>query len=144
MTTISSLHSISTRRPKIFISEASLHRLEALAESALERDPILANRLLDELERARIVDQDKMPANVVAIGNAVTYRDGTTGQERTVMLVFPTDADIKQQKISIMTPIGVALLGLKKGARFYWDTRDGERRMLTIVSVMPAITAANS
>ncbi|WP_373090063.1 nucleoside diphosphate kinase regulator [Sneathiella sp.] len=144
MTTISSPLPISTRRPKIVISEASLGRLEALAERTLARDPALAGRLLDELGRARIVDERKMPVNVVAIGNAVTYRDETTGQERTVTLVFPADADIALQKISIMTPIGVALLGLKEGASFYWDTRDGERRMLTIVSVMSATSVTAS
>lgn len=135
MTTISSPVRISTRRPKIVIGEESLPRLEALAEKSLDRDPALAGRLLDELERAHIVKQRKIPANVAAIGNMVTYRDETTGQERSVTLVFPIDADIAQQKISIMTPIGVALLGLKEGARFYWDTRGGERRMLTLVHV---------
>ncbi|MBO0333949.1 nucleoside diphosphate kinase regulator [Sneathiella sp. CAU 1612] len=135
MATTSTSLPISTRRPKIVISDASLNRLEALAERSFERDPALASRLLDEIGRARIVNAQKMPANVVAIGNVVTYRDGTTGQERTVTLVFPGDADIASQKISIMTPIGVALLGLKEGASFYWDTRDGERRMLTVVRV---------
>lgn len=144
MATTSSSLPISTRRPKIVISEASLHRLEALAERSFERDPALAGRLLDEIARARIVEAQKMPANVVAIGNVVTYRDGTTGQERTVTLVFPGDADIARQKISILTPIGVALLGLKEGASFYWDTRDGERRILTAVRVSSEAPASEN
>ena len=144
MVTASSQLPISTRRPKIVISAASLPRLEALAERFLERDSALADRLLDELARARIVDQHKMPANVAAIGNVVTYRDGTTGEERTVTLVFPGEADIAHQKVSIMTPIGIALIGLKEGASFYWDTREGERRMLTIVRVASAASAGVS
>ena len=139
MSSISFPRSISTRRPKIIISEETWPRLEALAENALESDPAPAGRLLDELDRASIVNQRKMPTAVATIGNFVTYRDGTTGQERTVMLVYPVDADIAHQKISVLTPIGVALLGLKEGASYFWDTREGERRMLTVVRVTPAV-----
>ena len=62
MATLSSAVRISTRHPKIVIGEGSLHRLEAIAEKALDRDPALAGRLLDELERAHIVKQNKIPA----------------------------------------------------------------------------------
>ena len=50
-------------------------------------------------------------------------------------LVFPEEADITRQRVSVMTPIGVALLGLAEGAEFYWDTRDNQRRMLLIIKV---------
>lgn len=124
-----------TRNPRIVINADDLDHLEALAEGAMARNADLADRLLDELGRAKVVPAAKMPANVVAIGNTVTYRDETSGQERTVTLVYPEDADIAQGMISVMTPIGVALLGLSEGTSFYWDTRAEQRRTLTVIAV---------
>ena len=123
------------RRPKVVIGADCLGRLEALAEGAIQRNPDLADRLLGEIGRARIVPAAKLPKNVVAIGRAVTYRDETTGQEKTVTPVFPEDADIASGRISILTPIGVALIGLAEGASLHWDTRDEERRVLTVLHV---------
>src|SRR5690606_40665024 len=91
----------------------------------------LADRLLDELGRARIVPAGKMPKSVVAIGSRVTYRDEAAGQVKSVTLVYPEEADITRQRVSVMTPIGVALLGLAEGAAFYWDTRDNQDRKST-------------
>lgn len=125
----------SPRAPKIVISETEIAHIEALAAGAMQRNPVLADRLLDEIERARVVKSEKMPVDVVTIGSTVTYRDETTGQEKAVTLVYPEDADISRQQISIMTPIGVALLGLSEGAAFYWDTRSDQRRTLTVISV---------
>ena len=134
----------SPRHPRVVISQAALDRLEGLAEGAMQRSPGLADRLLDELGRARIVAPSKMPKNVVAIGNAVTYRDEASGQERVVTLVYPEDADIARQRISVMTPLGVALLGLAEGASFHWNTRAEQRRMLTVIRVAPAVADLGS
>lgn len=123
------------RDPKIVIDAAHLDHIEALAEGAMQRHPTMADRLLHEIGRARVVPSKKMPKTVVSIGSTVTYRDETTGHERSVMLVYPEEADIARQRISLMTPIGVALLGLSEGAAFYWDTRDDQRRTLTVISV---------
>ncbi|MCT4334872.1 nucleoside diphosphate kinase regulator [Paracoccus sp. YLB-12] len=123
------------RRPKVVISADCLGRLEALAEGAIQRNPDLADRLLGEISRARIVPAAKLLENVVANCRAVTYRDETTGQEKTVTPVFPEDADIARGRISILTSIGVALIVLAEGASLHWDTRDGERRILTVLHV---------
>lgn len=123
------------RRPGITISADALDKLEALAFGALQRDPDLADRLLAELGRARIVSTKRFPSNVVAVGRTVTYRDETTGQEKTVSLVLPEDADIARGRVSILTPIGVALIGLAENASFHWETRDGTRRVLTVLCV---------
>lgn len=123
------------RHPKIVISADDLAHIEALAEGAMQRNPALADRLLDEIGRARIAPSGKMPKSVVAIGSRVTYRDEGTGQVKSVTLVYPEEADIMRQRVSVMTPIGVALLGLAEGAAFYWDTRDNQRRMLTVIRV---------
>ncbi|WP_226780606.1 nucleoside diphosphate kinase regulator [Oceaniglobus trochenteri] len=133
--TTESVKKRTTRRPKIVINADELAHIEGLAEGAWNSNPALAERLQDEIARARIVKPAKMPANVITIGSLVTYRDETTKQEKTVTLVYPEKADISCQRISVMTPIGVALLGLPEGAEFHWDTRDNQRRMLTVVRV---------
>jgi regulator of nucleoside diphosphate kinase len=125
-------------RPRIVIDRAHLGRLESLASSATRRAPALADRLLEELGRAEIVDSARMPSEVVTLGNAATYRDETTGREQTVTLVLPGEADIALGRVSVLTPIGVALLGLAEGASFSWDTRQGETRALTVTRVAPA------
>lgn len=127
----------STRRPKVVIGETMLARIEALAEGALRRTPELADKLLEELGRARIVPDRKVPATVVTVGSRVTYRDETTGKDQSLTLVFPEQADIDRQRVSVMTPVGVALIGLAEGATFHWDTRDNQRRTLTVVRVEP-------
>jgi regulator of nucleoside diphosphate kinase len=133
-----------TRLPDIVLSDATLARIDALVDGAALRNPALAQRLLEELGRARIVPARDMPANIVAIGSTVTYRDEAAGTERTVTLVFPEDADIARQKVSVMTPIGVALLGLPEGAAFYWDTRTDQRRTLTVIRVEPGAAARSA
>ncbi|MEX0692821.1 MAG: nucleoside diphosphate kinase regulator [Rhodospirillales bacterium] len=137
MTAVNETLRTPEHHPDVVINQETLHRIEALAEGALNLNPALAEKLLNELVHAQIVASDRMPENIVAIGNDVTYRDEMTGQEKTVMLAFPKDADIARQRVSVMTPLGVALLGLAEGAVFYWDTRDGKRRMLTVIRVKP-------
>ena len=129
----------STRRPKIIIDAHQLAHIEGLAEGARHRNPELSDRLLDELGRASIIATEKMPANVVTIGSTVTYRDDGNGQEKSATLVYPEDADISKLRVSVMTPIGVALLGLTEGASFHWDTRDHQRRLLTVTRVEPPV-----
>ncbi len=122
-------------RPKIVIDAAQLSHLEALADGAMDRMPEMADRLLTELARARVVETAKLPADIVAIGREVTWRDESTGKEQTATLVWPEEADIAQGRISVATPIGVALIGLPAGARFTWQTRGGQERDLTVISV---------
>lgn len=129
-------------RPQITIARETIDHLEALVQGASARMPELADRLLDELSRARILPTARMPEDVVRIGNRVTWRDETTGQEQTATLVWPEEADIDTGRASVLTPIGVALIGLKAGARFQWETRNGEIRDLTVLSVGPGTAPA--
>lgn len=125
------------RKPRVTIGAGSLERLEGLADGAMARHPDLADRLLEELGRAKIVPDAKLPDDVVAMHRHVTYRDESTGQDKTVTLVYPEEADISRGYVSVLTPIGIALLGLAEEATFPWETRDGTRRVLTVVSVAP-------
>ncbi len=95
-----------------------------------------ADGLLYELERARVVKDEALPSDVVRMGSTVRYRAGG-GAERVVELVYPADADIGQGRISVLTPVGTALLGLKPDQSITWTTRDGRNQMMTVLSVLP-------
>ena len=127
----------SRRQPKIVLERDTIEQLEALAEGAMRRTPELADRLLTELSRAKIVAKGKLGVDIVTLGRAVTFRDETSGKVQTVTLVLPEQADISQGRASLMTPMGVALIGLSVGMTFRWITRDGEERSLTVLEVHP-------
>jgi regulator of nucleoside diphosphate kinase len=69
------------------------------------------------------------------MGSDVLYRDDLTREVRRVSLVFPGEADISQNKISVLTPVGTALIGLRAGQSITWPTRSGEMKRLTVLKV---------
>lgn len=130
---------IAQQEPPITLDAAWSERLEELAAVAIRRGlGAVGDRLMAEVARANVLPSAEMPADVVNIGSAVRYRDETTGREQTVTLVLPTEVDIDRGRISVLTPIGAALIGLRSGASIGWETRDGEERRLTVLGVGPS------
>ena len=128
---------LDTTLATVVIDEAYYDRLESLALGGMERSLAAAERLLEELERAEVLPSEQVPANVVNIGSKVIYRDEDTGQNHSAVLVFPGEADISQQRISVLTPVGAALIGLSEGQSINWLSRDGRERRLTVLEVKP-------
>ena len=125
---------LSRRKPAIQITRRDHEQLTKLADSYASSQPDLAEELYMELDRARIVADDKAGADFVRVGS--TFRFTTDGgDDRTVTLVLPGEADIAAGKVSVMTPIGVALVGLSAGQSMKWTARDGKVHTLSIVSV---------
>lgn len=122
--------------PPLLIDEEQYEQLEALARAALRRVPEVAHVLLEEIERAQILPSDHIPPTVIKVGSEVGFRDELSGKIKVVRLVFPVDADISKNCISVLTPIGVALIGLCEGDVFTWKTVSGEVRRLTILVVV--------
>jgi len=122
------------QKPRIIVSDTDQSRLTTLATDALERFPQAAQELLSEMERAAVVSAEAVPPNVVQMGSGVVFRSDN-GETRRVTLVFPGQADIAAVRISILTPIGAALIGLSEGQSIAWKTRDGRLRQLTILAV---------
>ena len=133
-------NSASTRLPKIHLDKTLVGRLEALAASVMRRSPEVGERLIDEIARAKLVAPDKMRDDVVTIGSGVNYRDLDMAREHTVSVVYPENANIEEGRISVLTPVGVALLGLSPGATISWVTRDDETRQLEVLEVRPPST----
>jgi regulator of nucleoside diphosphate kinase len=123
------------RKPRIAIHEEDFPRLSRLAELATKAMPDVAGYLERELQRARIISGKAASARVIRMGSKVEYMDETTGKVHAVTLVYPADSDIEHGLVSVLTPIGAALLGLSQGQSIHWNTRGGECRRLTVVSL---------
>ena len=121
------------RLPDIVVGDSDYARLISLANAALESVPETAEELLSELDRARIVADESVPRDVVRMGSIVEFRTGA--ERKRVTLVFPPDADIAAGKVSVLTPVGAALIGLAKGESITWTARDGTSHELTILKV---------
>jgi regulator of nucleoside diphosphate kinase len=121
------------RKPRIVIGESDYEQLMGLA-SGTGRWAEAADDLLSEMERAKVVAPNKVPTEVVRMGSVVRYQPDN-GPERVVTLVFPAEADISTGKISVLTPVGTALIGLKAGQSIAWEARDGRKHLLTVLAV---------
>ncbi|TPK54818.1 nucleoside diphosphate kinase regulator [Mesorhizobium sp. B2-4-19] len=122
------------RKPNIRISQSDHARLSVLASTVAARNPDASDELLAELERARVVADGWVSADIVQMGSTVTFKPDT-GDAKTVTLVFPGDADISEGKVSILTPIGTALIGLSSGQSMIWTARDGRQHELSVLAV---------
>ena len=131
----------SPRRARAVIDASLVERLDSLAGAAVARLPETAYPLVNKLSAAKLVPPARLPADVITIGSLVEYRDDLTGRAMRVRLVWPEHADISRGRVSVLTPVGVALLGLCAGGRFRWITRGGEERALTVIQVTPEGTS---
>ena len=117
----------------IRITEVDRRRLEKLIEIAGECDGAADHRYLRELEheldRAETVASEDMPVNVITMRSKVRLKDMTTGEEMIYTLVFPTEADFSGGRISILAPIGTAMLGYRVGDTIEWRVPSGLRRL---------------
>lgn len=125
----------SPRPARVALDAALVERFESLASAAMERFPEAAYPLVTKLSRARLVVASRLPEDCVTIGSSVCYQDELTGRTQQVTLVLPERADISRGLVSVLTPIGVALLGLRPGNRVRWETRAGEERALSVLTV---------
>lgn len=127
-------------KPAIRVTRSDHERLSRLAESYSARNPDVADQLLAELDRARVVEDARIPADVVRMGSRLRFTTDA-GEDRTVTLVYPGEADIAEGKVSILTPIGAALIGLSAGQSIDWTARDGRIHRLTVENVEPMVPA---
>jgi regulator of nucleoside diphosphate kinase len=136
---MSARHNTSGRtnhlRPPITLTTTDHRRLSGLVRAAMNNMPEMASGLADEIDRAHVLAKGRHPTDVVCMGCEVKFRDDTSGKIQNVILVYPGDADISRSKISVLTPIGTALIGLRSGSSITWETRAGELKRLTVLEV---------
>ena len=123
-------------RPPVTLFEAEADTLYELAWAARGKSQMSAALLLEELSRAEFCDRASLPGDVVTMQSEVVFHDADSGEEHRVRLVYPRDADIERHRLSVLTPVGAALIGLRRGSCIDWPTRLGATRRLRIVDVI--------
>ncbi len=121
--------------PEIVLATDDYQRLLGLVAASATSAPEVSDYLAEELDRATVVRREEVEPTVVTMNALVTFRDETTGQVRTVTLVYPREADLAAGKVSVLTPIGAALIGLAEGQSICWHTRTGDMKTLTVTEV---------
>ena len=132
---IETLGRTSRTKPRITLSTDDYDRLSALADAAMTNMPELAAELADEIGRAHVVEAGRRPQQVVGMHSDVEFRDEGSGKVQRLTLVYPEDADIRQRRLSVLTPVGTALIGVRVGDSIGWETPSGQIRRLTVLSV---------
>lgn len=115
----------------LIISDTDHRRLEAILESARMDSRVRESSLKAleiELGRARVVPADKVPADVVTMNSVVRLRDLDSDELERYELVYPTEADMSAHRISVLAPVGTAILGYRRGDLIEWPVPAGLRR----------------
>jgi regulator of nucleoside diphosphate kinase len=116
----------------IVISDADRRRLEAMIESVRDNVSLRVDSLAaleGELERARVVPESDVPPEVITMNSVVRLRDLVSGETQEFELVYPADADVSRDRISVLAPVGTAVLGYRRGDVIEWPVPAGLRRL---------------
>jgi len=113
---------------EIYITEYDMERLRSIIEIYGGNDRSYLEQLEDELDKARVVDPKNIPDNVVTMNSIVRIKDLDTGEEETFTLVFPGKTNITEKAVSILAPIGTALIGYGEGDIIEWEVPAGTKR----------------
>lgn len=119
--------------PAILLSRADFDALDRLVGDLPGTGP--AGLLQQELDRAEVCDDAKMPRDVVGLNRWLHYADDRHPEVRRVQLVLPREADIDAGRVSILSHVGAGLIGLKEGESIVWPAPAGETRKLTAVLI---------
>jgi regulator of nucleoside diphosphate kinase len=137
-----------TGHRRIVITRDDMARLRDLVRqgrTTARRDLDHLAELDRELDHAEIVEPGDVAADVVTMHSTVRVRDLDRGVRRVYTLAFPTEADIERRRISILAPIGTALIGYRAGDQVEWPTPGGTRRLeIEEVLFQPEAAAAHA
>jgi regulator of nucleoside diphosphate kinase len=121
----------------IQLTVQDMARLRAVVDLHSEGVERSAAELLEaELERAHVVSQEDLPADVVSMRSRVLYEDADTEERREAVLVYPEEADLARSQISVLAPVGAALLGLRAGQSISWPVPGRRTRTIRVLSVV--------
>lgn len=109
-----------TKKAKIIISSLDADRLQRIIDNLPASSSAVGERLEEELARADIVEPKQIPSTVVTMNSTVRFKVDSSDEEFTMTLVYPKDVDVAKNKISVLAPVGSAMLGLKQGAELEW------------------------
>lgn len=118
---------------QIFVTDFDMKRYKWLLNNSAKFDSTYNKHLKElelELQNAVVVDPKDIPPDVITMHSKFSIRDLITNEESVYTLVFPFDADIEQKKLSILDPIGVAVIGYRKGDVVEWEVPEGKRKIM--------------
>lgn len=124
----------TVRKPRILITSQDLELLESMVGPSTFRTAAI-ELLEEELSRAAVVNDDFSARSFCRIGSWVTYEDLGSGQIRNIKIVLPGEADIDKRRVSVLSAVGAALLGLAPDAEFGWTDDNGRPHRLKVLSV---------
>lgn len=123
-------------RPTIIINELDAERIDRLLEQPSFASLPVAAALNDELDRAQMCAPQDMPADVVTMNSQVKFRDLTTGEVRTRTLVYPANMTDSSTQLSVLAPVGAALIGLRVGDTIHWELPGGIATHLEVLELI--------
>jgi len=148
---IETMQRAGAAQPRVLLSGGDFSRLRDLARATMARHPVEdaakdAQFLLEELDRADIVPPDWIPTGIVGMNSYVEFRDDPAGTVRRLQLVYPYQANLEAGRLSVLSLVGAALIGLAERQSITWQARDGRDRCLTVLrtSNEPFTTGADA
>ena len=123
------------KKPEITLSRIDAERLERMLDSLVGRSFPGRLELEDEIARAHVVEPAQVPPTVVTMNSSVRFKVESSDTEFSLTLVYPAEADGSNDKISILAPVGSALLGLKEGDEIAWPAPGGGTIDVKIIEV---------
>ena len=124
-----------TAKPPITISSSDLERIESVLDSSYSKRHPALDQLRDELDRANIVEPEDMPPGIITMNSSARCVDEMSGKEYHFTLVYPSDANVDQNRVSILSPMGSAMLGLAEGQSIDWELPGGRKLKLRVLAV---------
>lgn len=121
--------------PNIVLSSQDVERLNNLLDTLSDSRRETVQGLESEIARARVVEPAQVPRDVVTMNSHVVYEDVESGKANEAVLVYPNDADIASGRVSVLAPLGSALLGLKIGQTIDWPMPSGRHRQIRVIGV---------
>ncbi len=103
---------------------------------ALLRNLVSHEHLAAELDNAVVIDSSSVPPDVITMNSRVRFEDESTGEIRDITIVYPQEADASEGKVSVLAPVGTALLGLSVGQSILWPFHDGATRTLRVLELI--------
>lgn len=119
----------------IYITEKDMARLEELLSvtgESISRDQKHLEELSEELMSAEVVESDDIPSNVITMNSIVLLNDLERSEHMAYTIVFPREANIEQNRVSVLSPLGTAMIGCRVGHVLKFRTPTGERRMKVV------------
>lgn len=123
-------------KPNIIINELDAERLDKLLEQPAYADSAIAAALNDELDRADILPPEEIPANVVTMNSRIRFIDLTSEKESIRTLVYPASLKDSAEQLSVMAPMGAALLGLSVGTEISWEMPNGDSARIKVLEII--------